>query len=178
MKDLAYSLAPIIGLQLLALVAALFVYVQAPGRGVVKLLVVPLSLCAVLMVPYLFTQLMGYAVSWPLPDKFTFIAFNPVVKKGHKTDLEIWLKEDGATRLLRAPYSKALEKMLQDAAKGKKGGREARIQRKGDGTNDSNAPQEWELRFESPSDVPKDAGRPSMPEPPVQDEPLTKRYSI
>lgn len=187
MKDLAYSLAPIIGLQLLALVAALFVHIHAPGRGVVKLLVVPLALCCVLACPWLFTGLMGYAVSWPPPDKFTFLAYQPVVKGGKKIGLEIWLRADGVTRLHRAPYSKEIEQMLQDAAKGMKGGRQARITKRGNGVpgqDDSKAPNGgYELRFESPSDIPKDM--PPMPpglfqSPPAEPEevPLIKRYSI
>lgn len=184
MTDLFYSLAPIIGLQLLALVAALFVHIHAPGRGIVKLLVVPLALCCVLACPWLFTGLMGYAVSWPPPDKFTFLAYQPVVKDGRKTALEIWLRADGVTRLHRAPYSKEIEQMLQDAAKGMKGGRQARITKRGKGTpgnEDSKAPNGgYELRFESPSDIPKDMPPGFAPQPPAEPEevPLIKRYSI
>jgi hypothetical protein len=182
MKELAYSLAPIIGVQLLAMVAAVFVHIQAPGRGVVKLLVVPLAVLCAIVVPVLFTKLMGYAVSWPLPDSFAFIAYQPVVKGGRKTELEIWLRQDGTTRLLKAPYSKELEQMLADAAKGAKGGRQARItKRKGmPGQDTSKAPMgEYELRFESPADIPKGMppDMPAMPQP-EPDEPVTKRYSI
>lgn len=183
MKDLVLSLVPIIGLQLLALVAALFVYVQSPGRSVVRLMVVPLAISCVLASPVLFAQLMGYSVSWPLPDRFTFLAFQPVVEAGKKTALEIWLREDRATRLLRAPYSKELEQMLKDAAKGKKGGREARITRrgKGDPGHDESKSQrgQYELRFDSPSDIPKDMPPGSAPRPEAEEEaPLIKRYSI
>lgn len=187
MKDLVQSLAPIIGLQLLALVAALFVHVGSPGRSLVKLLVVPLALCAVLACPWLFVQLMGYSVSWPLPERFTFIAYAPVVQGGKKTGIEIWLRERGQTRLHRAPYSKGLEQMLQDAAKGMKGGRQAQITKRGNGIpgqDTSKAPGGgYELRFQSPSDIPKDM--PPMPpglfqSPPAEPEevPLIKRYSI
>jgi hypothetical protein len=181
MKDLVLPLAPIIGLQLLALVAALFVHAHSPGRGVVKLLVVPLALSCVLACPWLFTQLMGYSVSWPPPDRFTFLAYSPVVQGGKKTALEIWLRSDGSTRLHRAPYSKELEQMLQDAARGSKGGREARITRRGKkgepGQDASKSPRgQYELRFRSPSDVPKDG--PGDQAPPAEDEPLIKRYSI
>lgn len=175
MKALAWSLAPIIGVQLLALAAALFVHIQTPGRGVVKLLVVPLALACLVASPLLFVQLMGYSVSWPLPEKFTFLAYQPIVKAGQKVELEVWLREGGSTRLLRAPYSKALEQMLQHAQQGSKGGRQARIQRKGRPGHDSMSPGgEYELRFESPSDIPKD-GAPAQPDP---EEPITKRYSI
>jgi hypothetical protein len=182
MKDLVQSILPIVGLQLLALVAALFVHVQSPGRSVVKLLVVPLALCCVMACPILFTQLMGYAVSWPAPDKFTFLAYSPVVKAGKKTGLEIWLREGGATRLHLAPYSKELEQMLQDAARGSKGGRQARITRRGNGEpgqeNGRSPRGEYELRFESPADVPKGMP-PGVPRPePDEDVPLLKRYSI
>lgn len=178
MKDLAYSLAPIIGLQLLALVAALFVHIQTPGRGVVKLLVVPLALACVLACPLLFAYLMGYSVNWALPDKFTFIAHQPVVKGGQKIALEIWLRERDTTRLLSTPYNKELEKMLQEAERGAKGGRQARITKrgKGSGNDGSLSPNgEYELRFDSPADTPKDG---APPEPPAADEPLMKRYSI
>lgn len=187
MKDLLYSLAPIIGLQLLALVAALFVHLHAPGRGVVKLLVVPLALSCVLASPVLFTQLMGYAVSWPLPDKFTFVAYNPVVKAGRKVGLEIWVRAGGATRLHLAPYSKELEQILKDAAAGAKGGRQARITKRGKGEpgqDESKSPRgPYELQFQSPSDVPKDLP-PSLPAPresepdPDDGAAFIKRYSI
>lgn len=173
MKSLIYSLLPVIGLQVLILVAALFVHVQSPGRSVVKLTVVPLALAGVLACPWFFVGLMGYAVSWPLPDAFTFIAYRPVVEKGQKTGIEIWLSHRNETRLLLAPYSKEMEEMLRDAAKGSKNGRKAQITRKGDGGGMS--PEgDYELKFESPSDIPKDAA----PPPPVEDEPITKRYSI
>lgn len=176
MRDLIWSLAPILGAQLLALAAALFVHIQSPGRGVVKLLVVPLALACLVAAPLLFVQLMGYSVSWPLPEKFTFLAYQPVVKAGRKTALEVWLREDGSTRLLRAPYSKELEQMLQQAQQGSKGGRQARITRKGKGKPgaDNKSPRgEYELRFESPADIPKDGAPQAEP-----DEPITKRYSI
>lgn len=177
MKALVWSLAPIIGVQLLALAAALFVYIQAPGRGVVKLLVVPLALACLVASPLLFVQLMGYSVSWPLPDRFTFLAYQPVVKAGRKIDIEIWLREDGVTRLLRTPYSKELEQMLQHAQQGSKGGRQARITRKG-GKGEANGPRgEYELRFESPADIPKDIpGTPPQPDP--EPESVLKHYSI
>jgi len=183
MKDLIQSLAPVIGLQLLALVAALFVHVQSPGRSVVKLLVVPLALAGVLACPWLFAHLMGYAVSWPPPDRFTFLAYAAVLQGGKKTALEIWLRSDGATRLHRAPYSKELEQMLADAAKGSKAGREALITKRGKGKpgqEDSLSPRgEYELRFRSPSDVPKDMPPDMPPAPPQREEvPLLKRYSI
>lgn len=183
MKDLAFSLAPIIGVQLAALVVAVFVHIQSPGRSIVKVLVVPLAIIGAIAVPMLFTTLMGYAVSWPLPDSFAFIAYQPVVKGGRKIELEIWLRQDGTTRLLRAPYSKEMEQMLADAAKGAKGGRQARITRRGGmpGQDTSKAPMgEYELRFESPTDIPKGMP-PGMPAPmpePEPDEPITKRYSI
>jgi hypothetical protein len=184
MKDLIVSLLPIIALQLLALVAALFVHVQSPGRSVVRLLVVPLALACVMGCPFLFTQLMGYSVSWPLPDKFTFLSYQPVVKAGRKTDLEIWLRDGAATRLHRAPYSQELEKLLQDAAKGSKGGRQAKIEKRGrgqPGQDQSKAPMgPYELSFISPSDIPKDMppDAPMVPREPPPDEPVTKRYSI
>ena len=188
MTDLFYSLAPVIGLQLLALVAALFVHIHSAGRGVVRLLVVPLALSAVLLCPWLFAQIMGYAVSWPPPDQFTFLAYQPVVQNGRKVALEIWLRADGVTRLHRAPYSKEIEKMLQDAQKGSKGGRQARITKRGNGMpgqDTSKSPNEgYELRFDSPSDTPKDMP-PGMPpglfqSPPAEPEevPMIKRYSI
>lgn len=185
MKDLIFSLLPIIVLQLVALVAALFVHIQSPGRDVVKVLVVPLALSCVLACPLLFTYLMGYAVSWPLPDKFTFIAYNPVIKSGHKTALEIWLKEGNTTRLQMAPYSKELEQMLQDAAKGKKAGRQAQISKRKPGQpgrpgEENKGKAEYELKFQSPGDIPKDmpSGLPRPQPEPQEDEPVTKRYSI
>lgn len=185
MKDLIFSLLPIIGLQLVALVAALFVHIQSPGRDVVKVLVVPLALSCVLACPVLFTQLMGYAVSWPLPDKFTFIAYSPVIQSGHKTALEIWLKDGNTTRLQVAPYSKEMEQMLQDAAKGKKAGRQAQISKKNGGKpgqpgEENKGKAEYELQFQSPSDIPKDMPPGILhPQPePQEDEPVTKRYSV
>jgi hypothetical protein len=179
MKALVWSLAPIIGVQLLALAAALFVHIQAPGRGIAKLLVVPLALACLVASPLLFVQLMGFSVFWPLPQKFTFLAYQPIVKAGRKTDTEIWLREDGYTRLHRAPYSKELEQMLQEAQKDSKGGRQARITRKGKGKPGADSKSSmggYELRFESPVDIPKEIpGAPPQAEP---DEPITKRYSI
>lgn len=176
MKALVWSLAPIIGVQLLALAAALFVHIQTPGRGVVKLLVVPLALACLVTSPLLFVQLMGYSVSWPLPQKFTFLAYQPVVEGGKKVELEVWLREDGVTRLLRAPYSKELEQMLQEAQKGSKGGRQARITRKGKPGQESDGRGEYELRFESPADIPKDI--PGAPRPEPEPESILKHYSI
>ena len=99
-------------------------------------------------------------------------------KAGRKVELEVWLREDGSTRLLRAPYSKELEQMLQHAQQGSKGGRQARITRKGKGQpgEENDGPKgQYELRFESPADIPKDI--PGAP-PQQADEPITKRYSI
>ena len=154
MTALVYSLWPILGLQLLSLTAALFVHLHAPGRGVVKMLVVPLALVCLIASPVLFAQLMGYSVHWPLPAQFTMLAYQPVVKAGVKTELEIWIRDGQGTRLHRAPWTKEMEQLLKEAQQGSKGGRQARITRKGSGQNKSDG--DYELRFESPADVPKE----------------------
>lgn len=161
MQDLIISLIPIIGLLLVATTAAVFVHIQSPGRNVVKWLVVPAALCALLASPILFVQLMGYSVALPLPDKFIFLAYNPVIEKGLKTGLEIWISDGSTTRLQKAPYSKELEEVLDEAAKGQKGGRKAHISKKsGEGKEPKQGQEqiesEYELKFHSPSDVAKD----------------------
>lgn len=183
MSALIYSLAPVLGVQLLALVAALFVFIHSSGRGVVRLLVVPLALVALLLAPLLFAQLMGYAVSWPLPREFTFIAYRAVVRDGVKAGFEIWLREGSTTRLQLAPYSKQMEQMLQDAAKGTKGGQEARIKRRGKGWpwegSDGKPEGGYELRLEDLPAPPK-GDAPAMPPSPEPQEPdsILKHYSI
>lgn len=180
MTDLFYSLLPILGVQLLAALAALFVFIHSSGRGVIRMLVVPLALTALFAAPVFFVHVMGYAVDWPLPREFSFLAYRAVVQGGVKKHLEVWVKDGSATRLYRTPYSKPMEQMLQDAAKGAKGGKQARITRKGKRwwPGDDTRPPEggYELHLEDMPAPPKDAQPPKAA--PQEDQPVTRQYSI
>lgn len=164
MKNLIIQLLPIIYILLVVVATALFVHIQSPGKSAVKLLVVPTALIALLVTPFLFVKLMGYSVALPLPDKFDFIAYTLIIESGRKAEIEVWLKEGNTTRLQRAPYSKEFEEVLEEAAKGQKAGRTARLSKKpgkpqqyGQEQNDDQ-PGGYELRFQlpAPKDTPPD----------------------
>ncbi len=181
MKDLVVNLAPVIGLQLATLLAAVFVFIHSQGRGAIRLAVVPLALAAVIACPFLLAPALGHAVAMPLPERFILLGYRPVLERGTKQGLELWIRTDADTRLHRIPYSEGMEEMLQNAQKGAHGGRRARIARKAHGPagpkGSQTAQGEYELGFESPSDVPKEGGLPPQPNE-KEAEPVTRRYSV
>lgn len=135
MRALLYTLLPVVFLMLALGAGAMWVFIKSSVRPFFKFLLIPAVLAACIAVPTIFVTLMGYAVWLPPPAEFIVLGHNAVVMNGKKQTLEIWIKTKDSTRLYAAPYSKELEKQLEEIRKGRKKGMEGRLKRK-DGTTD------------------------------------------
>ncbi|HTP46122.1 MAG TPA: hypothetical protein VMQ50_04290 [Casimicrobiaceae bacterium] len=97
-----------------------YVFIRAPGRYYLKLVLIPASLVVWVLGMWLFMFSLGHAYPHRLPDDFTYIA-HQVVVHGKKVGIEVWVKTTG-TRLFLIPYSKRMEEVLDGARQAGKGG--------------------------------------------------------
>jgi hypothetical protein len=184
MRDLLNTLVPILLLMAgIFATTTVFVFLRSDARPTVKFMLVPASLLAAVLVPMLFVLLMGYSVPLPPPDSFVLIGHKTIIVENKKKFIELWTYERGtnATRLYQTPWSKELEELLNEAAKGKSQGLEAHLKRRGkkdkkqgDGSeNNDRSPFTMELL--APSDLsPKEL--PDQPRPPTPDLPDDPRF--
>ena len=132
-----------------------FVFIRSNARAVAKFLLVPASFVAAAAVPALLVALLGHSVPLPLPDKTTVLAHRTIVKDNKKDKIEIWIAEKDSTRLHVIPWTKPMEKMLEEAAKGRANGLRSLLNRKhGRQLNPNNADEtDFALELLTPEQI-------------------------
>lgn len=170
MKELIHSLTPIILIILTVVGMTLFVLIRSNLKNIVKLLLIPVTIIAVGVVPVMFVQLMGYAVSLELPEKALIIAHKTVIIQTKKTFIDIWMQTKAEARLYRAPYSKQLEELLESAEDARKQGmiprlkREGQSRNKGENTDGDDYTLPFSIELLKPEDIaPKELGEEAAP---------------
>lgn len=146
----------------------IYVFLKSPAGYYLKFAVVPLGLVLGLFSYIFVSSLLGYAFPNELPTKFAFIAYNVVIKDNRKVGLEIWYHESkDRTRLSTAPYSKEMEKQLQQALAAASAGKMAMFERKkrgqdGEGSSSGSDSSGYQVEILEPQDV--------TPKAPIDDE--------
>jgi hypothetical protein len=120
---------PLILLELALLCFAVYVFLQVPKKYYLKLIMIPLAFVVSIGSIVIFDMMLGYAYPSRLPDKFVLIGHHVIFKDGKKHSIEVWTKKK-TTRLYVEPYSKQLEKALNDAAKKQNGQGEVEMNRR------------------------------------------------
>jgi hypothetical protein len=142
---------------------ATYVFIRAPGRYYLKLVLIPGSMVMWVLGIWLFAFSLGHAYPHRLPDDFTYIAHHVVVH-GKKVGIEVWVKTTD-TRLFVIPYSKRMEEVLDGARQAGKGGgrvelrksRRASNARDGTGVREADDDDAFDSNLKLPADDnPKD----------------------
>ncbi len=114
-------LLPVICTLTLLVAFATYVFLQAPRKYYLKLVLIPASLFSGVLLVLLFVWALGYAYPHALPETFQFLGRNYVVVDGKKKWIEVWTKTDRA-RLYLIPWSKKTEDQMEKAMRAGKGG--------------------------------------------------------
>jgi hypothetical protein len=162
------QLFPVFTVVLGLVAVCIFMFINQPGLGIIKFVLIPSALSLALVVPMTFYGQLGRPVTAALPENFEFIGFKPVLADGKKTHLEVWVRDGSAgSRLYSIPWSHQLEEQLSSAREGQRRGSTVRVkvekpgsdQRTGNPT--ANIPN-LTIRLESVATVaPKDEVQPN-----------------
>jgi len=146
----------------LILVAAFgtWVFIHSNRSYLLRWAMIPVSLTVAVASAHVYDARLGYAMPIEqLPAKFVYIAHQVVIERSHKTGIEVWARTDG-TRLYRIPYTKGMEKSMDEAREQGKGGspvmmreRAKRPANEPQGSGKSGGDQPYESHVVLPSDM-------------------------
>lgn len=108
----------------LLLVAAFgsWVFIHSNRGYLLRWAMIPVSLTVAVASARVYDARLGYAMpAGQLPAKFVYIAHQVVIERARKTGIEVWART-GGTRLYRIPYTKGMEKSMDEAREHGKGG--------------------------------------------------------
>ena len=108
------------GLCLMAGLAA-WVFIHSNRSYRLRWALIPAAFLIAAMSSSLYPSRLGYAVAMPLPEKFVYLGHHVVVVQNQKVALEVW-GQTRATRLYVVPYSKPMERALEQAQQAGRGG--------------------------------------------------------
>ena len=134
MRELLEPLLPIILITLGVTATAVWVFLQSKASPVIKFILVPATILGSLFVPLLVHGMLGFSVKRPLPEDATILAHKVIVIGNRKERVEVWGATKDSSRLYSLPYSAKLEEALQEAAEGRKTGKNAKLKKKGSGS--------------------------------------------
>lgn len=137
-----------------------WVFIHSNRSYLLRWAMIPLSLTVAVASARVYDARLGYAMPIEqLPAKFVYIAHQVVIERAHKTGIEVWARTDG-TRLYRVPYTKGMEKSMDEAREQGKGGspvmmreRAKRPASESEGKGTSNGDQPYESHVVLPSEV-------------------------
>lgn len=129
MNSIAFQqLFPVFAVVLGLVAISIFMFINQPGLGIIKFILIPSALSLTLVVPTAFYSQLGRPVTASLPENFEFIGFKPVLADGKKTHLEVWVRDgSAASRLYSIPWSHQLEDQLSSAREGQRRGSTVRV---------------------------------------------------
>lgn len=116
--NILYLLLPIVMMEIVLLSFVTYVFLQVSGKYYIKFIMIPGAFAVSILSVLIFSALLGYATPSTLPSKFILMGYNIIYENSEKVGIEIWAKSNH-TRLFLIPYSKGMEKALDEA--GKKG---------------------------------------------------------
>ncbi len=129
MRELLEPLLPIILITLGVVATAVWVFLQSKASPVIKFILVPATILGSLFVPLFVHGMLGFSVKLQLPKEVNVIAHKVVVIANRKERIEVWAATKESSRLYNLPYSKKLEEALQEAAEGRKNGKNAKLKK-------------------------------------------------
>lgn len=150
MKDLLNTLLPVLLLMAGTFATVAFVFIRSNARVVAKFLLVPAAFAAAAAVPVFLIGLLGHSVPLPLPDKVVVLAHRTIIKDNKKDKIEIWIAEKDGTRLHITPWSKPLEKQLEEIANGRERGLRGQLSRVPKGNPNDSDESDFALELLTP----------------------------
>lgn len=174
--SMAAAFAPVMIIVILLMVISTLVYIKSPGRTFTKFCIVPLALASAIALPTFVYCSLGFSYAHELPNQFSPIAFKTVVVLHHKVNIEVWIAQDDVfTRLYLVPYSRELEKILEEAKKEQANGKKVEIskggsKKGGSGGSGGTEGKEYDMKSRSFADANPKAGAPEAAAKPPEDD--------
>lgn len=138
--------------------AMAYIMLQTKTNYYLKFILIPIMFIAGWITPTSVIPILGYAVPKELPKRFEYLGHNVIIENNKKKEIEVWLGGE-KTRLIVIPYTKDMEKKMQEGAE-KKQQKGARVtmerkdaketgKQKSEGVSES----EFSIQQELPGDI-------------------------
>ncbi len=114
-------LLPLLVALLVSLAFAAYVFIRAPAPYHLRLAMIVAAFAAAAGCVPLLENILGWAYPRALPDRFVLLGSRVLIDGGEKIGIEVWTGGPHS-RLLLVPYSRKLEKALEEAKRKGQGG--------------------------------------------------------